>query len=176
MQVPRNQQLVAAAESTTPADKQQVKTILDWFAALPEEQKQSNEFMHNLDVIVKSGQVNPRNIGFATALFPVYARAMGLIKDKEAQAKKSNEWVGQPGQKLSPTKIKVVRTRMMSGQFGTTQIVAMEDPKGNQFTWFNNSSWDMKEGDEHTIVGTIKKHDVYNGRKQTHVMRVKEVK
>ena len=176
MEVPRNQQLVATAKDITPADQKQVKDILTWFAAVPEPEKQANEFMHNLDVIVKSNKVNPRNIGYALALFPVYARAMGMIKSKDDQAKKSNEWLGQPGQKLAPTKIKVIRTRMIEGPYGSTQIVAMEDPDGNHLTWFNNSANNMKDGDELTITGTIKKHDTYNGKKQTHIMRVKEVK
>jgi len=157
----------------SPIDVKYVKEVLDWFNALPDEQKQNNEFMHNLDVIIKSDKVNPRNIGYAVALFPVYARAMGMIKQKEDTAKKSNEWLGAVGQKLPPTKVKVIRTRSVSGQFGTTQIVAMEDPNGNQLTWFNNGSTDMEEDKEYTIVGTVKKHDVYNGRKQTTVLRVK---
>lgn len=163
----------------TAADKKQAEDILKWFETVPEQQKQSNEFMHNLSVIVKSGQVNPRNIGFAMALFPVYARAMDQIKQKVNAPQKSNEWLGKVGDKLPPTKVKVIRTRLIQNQFGyaggSTQIVAMEDEKGNQLTWFNNSANRMEDGAEYTITGTVKKHDEFNGKRQTHVMRVKTI-
>lgn len=171
----RSRKVLDIAKTPTVADEQHVAKVLKWFAELPDQQKQSNEFMHNLDVIVKSNKVNPRNIGFAVALFPVYARAMDMIKKRETTAKKSNEWIGQPGQKLTPTDITVIRTRMISGHFGSTQIVSMEDPKGNVFVWFNNSQKRFEEGEKAKIVGTIKKHDEYNGRKQTHLTRVKAV-
>jgi hypothetical protein len=171
----REQQIKDLGMNPTDADTNMVKTMLTWWAALPEEQKESNEFMHNLNVIIKSGRVNPRNIGYACALFPVYARAMGLIKKQADTAKKSNEWIGQPKGKLPPTKIKVIRTRMISGEYGTTQIVTMEDEKGNAYVWFNNSANEMEDDKEYTITGTIKKHDEYNGRRQTNIMRVKFV-
>lgn len=155
------------------AQVKHAETVIRWFKSLPKEQVESNEFMHNLSVIVNSGRVNARNVGYAVAIFPAYMRAMNLLKQKEKQPSKSNEWIGQPGQKLPPTKIKVIRTRMISGQFGPTQIVTMEDEQGNVFVWFNNSAKKMSEDGEGTIVGTIKKHDEFNGRKQTHLTRVK---
>lgn len=155
-----------------PVDAQKTKEVLDWFKAIPEKQKQDNDFMHNVDVLVKSDKVNSRNFGYVIALFPLYARAMDQIKPK---VQRSNEYVGQTGQKLPPTKVKVIRTRNISGPYGTTQIVAMEDEKGNQLTWFNNSRNNMEEGKEYTITGTIKKHDEYKGRRQTHILRVKTI-
>lgn len=175
----RDERVLQTAKNPTAADKKHVEDMLTWFANLPEQQKQSNEFMHNLDVIAKSNKVNARNIGYAVAMFPVYARAMDLIKQKEKQPKKSNEYIGQPGQKLPPTKVKVIRTRNIESHFGyrgsTTQIVSMEDQKGNVLVWFNNSQNRFDEGDDVTITGTIKKHDEWNGRKQTHLTRVKAV-
>lgn len=170
---PLQRRMLETISNPTPEHKQYAATVLQWFKSLPEQQKQSNEFMHNLSVIVNSGKVNRRNVGYAVAIFPVYARAMDLVKKAEAQPQRSNEWIGKVGEKIPPTKVKVVRTRMISGPFGTTQIVSMEDVKGNVFVWFNNSANNMKEGEEPTIVGTIKKHDEFNGRKQTHLTRVK---
>jgi len=169
----KEQELLNIADSAGPEDEQKAQQVLQWFQALPAEQKQSNEFMHNVDVLVKGGKVNPRNVGYAIALFPVYARAMDQIKPKGEQPKKSNEWIGQPGQKIPATKVNVIRTRVISGQYGSTQIVSMEDEQGNMYVWFNNSANDLDEGKSYTIVGTIKKHDEFNGRKQTHLTRVK---
>lgn len=168
-----DKRMLEVGRNPDPKDVKLVQEVLAWFKSLPEEQKRSNEFMHNLSVIVNSDKVNRRNVGYIVAIFPTYMRAMDLIKQKAAQPQKSNEWIGKVGEKIAPTKVKVIRTRMISGQFGTTQIVTMEDPKGNVFVWFNNSANNLDEGAEYTIVGTIKKHDEFNGRKQTHLIRVK---
>ena len=168
----RESELLSTADNATADDAQKAQEVLQWFKSLPSEQKQSSEFMHNIDVLVQSGKVNPRNVGYIIALFPTHARMTDQIKPKETK-QKSNEWVAQPGQKIPPTKVTVIRTRVVSGQYGSTQIVSMEDEAGNSFVWFNNSTTDMEEGKTYTIVGTVKKHDEYNGRKQTHLLRVK---
>jgi hypothetical protein len=156
----------------TDADKAKAKEVLDWFNALPETEKTS-PFTHNIDVIVKGGKASARDIGIVGALLPMHDRFIN--GEREKKAPKSNDHVGQVGDKIPPTKVTVIRTRVISGQFGSTQIVTMEDEKGNNLVWFNNSSKDLEEKQELTITGTIKKLDDFNGRKQTHLTRVKEL-
>lgn len=166
---------IDAVLKPTPESENRAKEMIEWFKTLPKEQTEENEFMHNLSVIVNSGRVNSRNFGYAIALFPVFARAREQARTTQgtSAAQKSNQHVGQVGQKIPPTKITVIRTRDISGPYGNTQIVTMEDEPGNTYVWFNNSSSRMEDGREYTIVGTVKKHDDYNGKKQTNLTRVK---
>lgn len=158
--------------SPTDEDKSKVKTVVDWFAALPADQK-ATPFVHNIDVILNSKTASARDIGILGAIFPMYDRA--IETERVAKTPRNNEYVGQVGDKIPPTKVTVVRTRVISGQFGATQIVTMEDGNGNTLVWFNNSAHDLEEKQELTITGTIKKLDDFNGRKQTHLTRVKEL-
>lgn len=156
----------------TDDDKAKVKTVVDWFNSLDDVTK-ATPFVHNIDVILKGKTASARDIGILGAVFPMHARAMD--SEYEKRTPKSNDHVGQVGDKIPPTKVTVIRTRVISGQFGSTQIVTMEDEKGNNLVWFNNSSHDLEEKQELTITGTIKKLDDFNGRKQTHLTRVKEL-
>jgi len=46
------------------------------------------------------------------------------------------------------------------------------DLSGNHLTWFASGS-DMEVGNTYKLLGTIKKHDEYNGVKQTILTRCK---
>jgi len=165
---------LAAEKSMNAEDEKVAKQALEWFNSLPQEEKDNNNFLHNLDVILKSPEVTSRNIGYAVALFPAYARAMDQIKSRESSASKSNEWLGAEGQKIT-AKVTVVATRLIDGAYGTTQMVKMEDEHGNKLTWFNSGANRLENGAHLTITGTVKKHDTYQGQKQTQLTRVKAV-
>ena len=61
------------------------------------------------------------------------------------------------------------------GYYGTTFIYKMTDSDGRRFTWFTSIGDAMGMNEELKIVGTIKKHDEWNGLKETHLSRVKVV-
>lgn len=157
-------------------DEKRVQEIVSWFGELSDEQKK-DPFFHNVNVLFKEGFASNKDVGYIVGLIPVFSKAMSrqYYQKKEPSGAKSNEWVGQIGQKIPPTKIRVIRTRSLTGAFGPVQLVSMEDEQGNVFVWFNNSRQNMEENKEYTITGTVKKHDDYQGRKQTHLTRVKIV-
>jgi hypothetical protein len=152
------------------ADARTAQVAVDWFHQLPQAQKDGNNFLHTLDVLLKSDKVTSRDVGYLCALIPMHVRATTV---RQTAQQKSNEHLGTVGQKLSNLTVTVIRTRVIDGAYGTTQIVAMEDPAGNALEWFNNSSSDMEEGKRYMITGTIKKHDQYNGKNKTVLTRVK---
>jgi hypothetical protein len=144
--------------------------VLDWFMNdVSDADKQDNNFLHSIDVALKDNHITYRDAGFVAAMFPAYERAVG---EKKAASTRSNQWVGNVGDKLPPTKIKVVATSLHDGMYGTTQRVQMEDGAGNMYTWWNTGKHDMEKGASYTIKGTIKKHDDYRGQKSTVLTRV----
>lgn len=171
-QATKDTQELHKALRPTDEDKELAAKALEWFKSLPDDEKET-PFLHNIDVIVKGSRVSSKNIGFLAALLPMYDRH--LRGEQEKNTPRANQHLGQVGDKIGPIAVKVVRTRVLTGQFGQTQICTMEDAAGNTFVWFNNSSTDLKEGDSISIIGTVKKHDDFNGRNQTHLTRVKVV-
>lgn len=99
---------------------------------------------------------------------------MDKIKSNDTGKPKSNEWLGAEGQKIT-AKVKVVSTRLIDGPYGTSQLVKMEDDNGNNLTWFNSGANRLEDGANLTITGTVKKHDMYQGQKQTALTRVKAI-
>jgi hypothetical protein len=172
---PTEREWLEAARNKTPADEQRGQAALEWFNSIPEQQRQSDNFLHNIDVIVKGANgVEPKDFGYVVAIFPAMERAQRTAPGQQAQ---SNEYVGQVGAKLPLTKVKVVRTHMLPNNFGyrapPTQIVQMTDELGNMLVWFNSSGEHMENQKEYHIAGTIKKHEDFKGRKQTVLTRVK---
>lgn len=162
---------VATIDAQSPNVKKEVEDIVKWFDALPKE-KLDEPFFHNVHAIREEGHVSSRSVGYVVGLIPTYRREMGLIKQRQQFA--ASQHVGQVGQKIPPTQVEVIGVRDYHSGFGPTQIVRFRDTNGNTLSWFNNSSdRDFQRGDHMTIIGTVKKHDEYQGHLQTLLTRVK---
>jgi hypothetical protein len=165
-------QWLDAAKSKTPADEELTKKAIEWFESIPQEEKDRSEFYHNIQVLLKSEVVSPRDVGYVSAIFPSYARAMNMQRDRSQE---KNEHAGAVGQKLPPTPVTVVSTTNINGQYGVTQLCRMHDAEGRLYVWFNSGGNRLEQGQKLTITGTIKKHDEFKGRKQTVLTRVKDM-
>jgi hypothetical protein len=155
-----------------PAMTAKANEMIEWFKALPEQERESNNFMHSLNVLLNSQQISGRDLGFVVALIPTYKRAQE--NQLKASNPKSNEWLGAPGQKIAPTRITVTGTQDIPSDYGTKQLVRMEDEQGHTIIWWNSSANRMEQGKQYTITGgTVKKHDEFRGVKQTVLTRAK---
>lgn len=179
----QEEQWIETGTNITDADKAAATQAAAWFNGLSDQMKNSNDFYHNVDVLLKTGNVESKDIGYVVALFPAYARANQQAQPRQggggpAAPQKSNEHLGAVGQKLPPTRVKITGTQMLPNNFGyrapPTQLIRMEDAAGNAITWFNSGGEiALQTGQECTITGTIKKHDEFKGRKQTTLTRAK---
>ena len=62
------------------------------------------------------------------------------------------------------------------GFYGTTHIIKVRSIDGNVFTWFASGYQSLHRGDRVAVRGTVKKHDEYQGVKQTILSRCKITK
>jgi len=86
---------------------------------------------------------------------------------------KSNEWLGMPGDKIE-VELKFVRCRDLGySQFGQMFISTFEDSKGNVVNVWKY--FDLEAGASLKVKGTVKSTDDYKGRKQTTLIRIKEI-
>lgn len=150
-----------------------VKAVREWFDSLPKDKVENNNYLHNLSVLLNGTDATPRDVGILASVFAAYERGKEDKAKAEDGAKKSNDWVGKPGDKLDKVKVMVVNAHIIDGYYGENQIVKMEDDAGNSYTWFNSGANRMEKDSTYYIKGTIKKHDEYRGRNTTVLTRVK---
>jgi len=100
-------------------------------------------------------------------------RARSRLEAQEAR--KGSEWVGSLGERLHLLPVTVMFETHIEGEWGTSKLVKFTDPDGNELGWFGSGAdiWDLKKGDEVLLTGTVKKHDTYQGIKQTMLTRCK---
>jgi hypothetical protein len=163
--------IIQELEDNEEVYKAYVKEAKEWFDSVPDDEKRNNNFLHNLDVALKSSRASYRDVGIVGALFAAY---LNHKRKKEANEDKLNDHVGNPGEKTPKTEVTVKSVKYMSNPYGgSTQLVKMEDTKGRSYTWWNSGAKEMEADTKYMIIGTIKKHDEYRGRKTTVVTRVK---
>lgn len=90
--------------------------------------------------------------------------------EKRVAEDAASEHVGDIKQRLE-FEGEVVFSTERESYYGVTTIIKIKDEKGNLFTWFASGFHALVRGDRVKIRGTVKKHDMYNGVKQTIITR-----
>ena len=136
------------------------------------------EYAAVLSTLALAGKLTGRFAGYAASMLPSYQRH--LERENAAEAKqtadagKLNQHVGTIKERLRELPLSFVGESWFEGQFGSTQIVRMEDDKGRLFIWFNTGRGvEANISDTLVVTGTVKDHSEYNGRSQTVLSRCK---
>jgi hypothetical protein len=143
------------------------------------ELKPTNDYQSNLKVLTSTDNfLVKEGSGIVASAVPYYRREVEkrLAQEREAKQFANSEFVGQVGDRLYDIPITVVGYQQIEGAFGETNIIRMQDEKGNVFTWFastGKTSMQMEVGQSYVISGTVKKHQEWKGRKETMLSRVK---
>lgn len=100
-----------------------------------------------------------------------------LNKSPEPAEANKGQHLGKVGERLQ---LDVQVTRIhgpFPGEFGDSYLCVMEtrDDHKDRVIWWTGENLGFQEDTPYTIRGTVKKHDEYEGRKQTQLTRVKEV-
>lgn len=94
-----------------------------------------------------------------------------LNDNVEIRARVESEWVGEIKEKVE-LDVYIDSVRTLDGTYGLTYMYKMTDSNGNDILWY--ASRNALEGlNNIKIIGTVKSHGEYNGRKQTVLTRVK---
>ena len=144
----------------------------------------NSSYMENVKILLANpeGLVSGKNIGFIVGIIPWYFNAMKkLQEDKEreekvAAEKASSQFVGQEGQRITFTAVKANLVWWGENMYGVSYLYKFVDADGNVYTWFGSKGYDMEDGDQFTVTGTVKGHEEYKGVCQTPLTRCKLVK
>jgi hypothetical protein len=101
-------------------------------------------------------------------------------KRDEMERKAISQYEGVVGERMEVavtvtgvSEYEAVPFRSFSGWTVTRYIIRMRTASGNVLVWF--SDYPKKQGDWMRIRATVKKHNQYQGERQTTVQRVKEI-
>lgn len=151
---------------------------LTWVRALakhwqrPLTQQPNSDYMNNLQLVC-SHAVVPKTLGIAVSAVTAFTRALEHEITLTNQKKEGvSEHVGDIKERVT-FKGEVLLVRTVEGFYGTTSVLKFADIKGNIFTWFASRSPDLHAGGKVVVIGTVKKHDEYQGIKQTVLKRCK---
>lgn len=143
-----------------------ITNAIEWVLSVD---NKDNDYIYNLQTIVKSGYCKIKHLAYLTSLLPAYNRAMETQKEKTEKTK--SQFVGTIGEKINIS-VNVKYIAKYETQFGITLVYNMTDKNGNIFVWKTGSN--IPDG-ECIIRGTVKAHNEYKGINQTELTRCKIV-
>lgn len=141
--------------------------------------KDEGSYMHNLKVLIDDEYITYKNFGYVVSLVPTYNKYIQRVTEAAKRAKQfaeeasRSEFVGKEKERISITNIKSVAcVYSWETMYGLTLRYKIVDTEGHVFMWDSSTGIRDDEGLEVTsITGTVKKHDEWNGVKQTWLTR-----
>ncbi len=156
----------------TADDIQEAVNSIEWVKM----QEPNNEFIHNLQAIVRANTVVGKLFGYAAAIISAYQRANEKLRLRMSNlASIVNEYVGETGMRIT-VDVVLKQVRYFDSNYGTVTMHEFRDMEGHVLIWMSNvGKLDHDIGQQFRIIGSIKKHNLYNDTKQTVLTRVREV-
>ena len=110
-----------------------------------------------------------KHMGIVCSMIPVYQRHLADLKAAEAD---SSEHVGEEKDRIWDIKAEVVFKTYTSSDFGTSRLYIFQGEDGNRYKCFyTGATWSAEQGDKVLLTGTVKKHEIYRGKKATMLTR-----
>jgi hypothetical protein len=159
----------------TDEDKELAKASIEWGKTISE--NESNEYLYSLRQVCTTGWIDQGTLGVGCSLINAYLRAQAQeIKRREkALAVKDSEYLGEIKVRFEIT-VKCLTVRSYESDWGVTRQHQLVTPDGDSVIWWASGGTEsLREGSTYLVKATPKKHEEYNGTKQTTVTRVKIV-
>ena len=151
------------------ADKAIGEKTLEWLQELGE-QHDLNDYLHNLSMIGKAGSIEAKSFGLLASAIPAYLRVEEKLIMARHERLTSNH-VGVEGKRQEMT-LTLASMSYHETMYGTTARSKYFDEAGNIVIWWSGSAHEMAPGTRVRVKATVKKHDEYEGVKQTVATRL----
>lgn len=153
--------------------EEKVNDIINYYISL----ENDNEFVNNVQVILKEEYVTIKNIGYLCYLPQGYTKYIEKENEKEKQYKenKKSEYYGEIGKRYKDIKIDTFeRVASYETMYGLMYVYKIVLETGNILTWKTSKWFDEDEEEKvNSITFTVKTFEDYKGTKQTDVTRCK---
>lgn len=154
-----------------PGDKDEATEIIFHFATQADPK---SDYLWNLKVLAENQWITRKQFGYVCSMVPTFRKMMDRIEErKRNEADKVNEWLGEIKQRAVFSSLTVVRISGYESDFGSGDIIKLEDAQGRRLTWFTTSYHQMVEGGVYDLRATVKAHQEWKGRKDTLISRAK---
>ena len=172
---PRSSKRDEKVEPPTEQDKTKAQACLKWVRESMAPKLQKNDYEHNLTLVLSRDVVNVKHLGIAASALPSWERELGrqIEREKKFQDEKKSVFQGEIGKRQVFTTLTLVFDRVFEGdQYGPRTLLKFKDAIGNIFIWWaSGERADFQKGEVYDLVATVKKHEEYNGVKQTVINR-----
>lgn len=129
----------------------------------------TNDYLSNCNKMTALGYVPMKHVGLTVSMVPSYQRAAAEKKNADES---TSEFVGQIWDKLNGIEATVAFSKEINTDYGVSVLYIFKDAAGNDYkTFYTGSKWTCYEGDEVILTGTVKDHQVYQGKKATMLTR-----
>lgn len=131
-----------------------------------------SEYMTKVYGSISGKYCTVRDIGLLCSSIK-FANQIKLRKQKEAElsSRPVSNYVGEIGEKLNFLgDVKFITT--VDSMYGISRLYEISDESGNVFKWFYSGYNQIGDG-KYNIIGTVKNHSIYNGIKETQLVRCK---
>lgn len=135
------------------------------------------DYERNIKAVASNKLVTYKNSGLMASIVQAYNRFIGEETNRKTK-NIINEWLGQVGERITTT-VKVEMLKNLDTDEFPRTLVKLLSMEGHRITWFASSGEALDEFrriyGEDTVTSvklTVKKHDLFQGQKQTLVNRV----
>lgn len=159
----------------TEEDRKLAREILDWAQDfLTPEKGEGNDYLYNLRVALAQGPyIEWKLSGLTASVVPMFARETERLALESVEIRKTenSKHIGAVKDRvlLNVQVQKVIDIE--SADWGVTHLHKLVTQDGNAVVWFSTSE-KLTAGATLDVVGTVKKHDIREGVKQTILTRV----
>lgn len=160
-------------KAITAENKAEVAKMIEWIIS---EDSSNNNYIHNLQVLVKSEYVTHRDINMLVSLVAAYRRHLNKVEQDNQRACKhevemQSKHVGNIKDKIT---VDVKSSQLVTSwdtQYGWSGMYKFTDNEGNIFIWITSCNVDTDK--KMKLTGTVKEHSQFNGVNQTVLTRCK---
>lgn len=156
-------------------DIELAKKTIEYFTNLD---PKHNDYLINCCKLIRIGYVPGKHLGIACSMITAYQR--GVAKEEERAAKQAkedampdSEFQGEVKERLKGIQVTVTYKRYFENDFGGNHLYSFIDALGNVYkTFYSGYGWSCEVDEKVVIDGTVKKHNEFNGKKETMLNRV----
>lgn len=156
----------------TEADEAQATATLAWVRDEMASKPEPSDYEHNLVVITKTDHYAPKRLGLLVSAVAAWQRHTNIMAERKAarDAEKDSAYVGEVGKRLRDLPAKIVFVKSFENNFGVSHLIKFR-ADGNVLVWWKSGGELPTVDSEWKLTGTVKRHEEYDGVKQTTLTR-----
>jgi hypothetical protein len=130
----------------------------------------SSDYDLNIVNLANEDNVSAKYFGYTASMVGMYIRSNLKAREAVKDDSVKSEWLGAIGDKFD-VGAKLVSVRIIDGSYGSTYLYRFVTGEGSIMVWFASNEQQIEIDQLVNVYGTVKKHDMFNGTKQTVVTR-----